>query len=290
MPTEAESLYRTIKVGPQPSGFAAQVTGLDLSRPLKAEVLAEVKAAWARHGVLAFPDQPLTLDELEAFTLQIGPFGDDPYVKPMPGHPNVLEVRREPDEKVTPFGGNWHSDWSFQAQPPAATILRSETIPPVGGDTLYCDAASAYDALSDAMKARLAPLRAVHSASRAYGPNSAYSRELDIRSMPIIVSPEADKTYVHPLVRTHPVTGRKALFVSPVYTVGIEGMTPNDADPLLAELHQHLVQDRFIYRHHWKAGMVVIWDNRCTMHNALGGYDGHRRVMHRTTVAGDAPV
>ena len=290
MPTDAQSRYRTIQVAPQPTGFGAEVTGLDLARPLNAETLTEVKAAWASHGVLAFPDQPLTLDELEAFTQQIGPFGDDPYVKPMPGHPNVLEVRREPDETVTPFGGAWHSDWSFQACPPAATILRSETIPPVGGDTLYCDATRAYDALSDAMKARLAPLRAVHSASRAYGPNSVYSRELDVRSMPIIVSPEADKTYVHPLVRTHPVTGRKALFVSPVYTVGIEGMAPNDADPLLAELHQHLVQDRFIYRHHWKPGMVVIWDNRCTMHNALGGYDGHRRVMHRTTVAGDAPV
>jgi taurine dioxygenase len=237
-----------------------------------------------------FPDQPLTLEQLEAFTLQFGPFGHDPYVKPMEGHPNVLEVRREPDEKVTPFGGNWHSDWSFQAQPPAATILRSEIIPPVGGDTLYCDAASAYEALPDATKAKLAALRAIHSASKAYGPDSAYSRELHLRAMPIIVSPEADKTYVHPLVRTHPVTGRKALFISPVYTVGIEGMAPNAADPLLAELYKHLVQDQFIYRHRWRPGMVVIWDNRCTMHNALGGYDGHRRVMHRTTVAGEAPI
>ena len=287
---EAQSAWRTIKVAPQETGFGAEITGLDLSRPLEAATLAEVKDAWARHGVVAFPGQPLTLDELEAFTLQIGPFGDDPYVKPMAGHPNVLEVRREPDEKVTPFGGNWHSDWSFQARPPAATILRSEIIPPVGGDTLYCDAARAYDALPQATKDKVAPLRAVHSASRAYGPNSAYSRELHLRAMPIIVSPEADKTYVHPLVRTHPVTGRKALFVSPVYTVGIEGMAPNEADPLLADLHQHLVQDRFIYRHHWQAGMVVIWDNRCTMHNALGGYDGHRRVMHRTTVAGETPV
>ena len=287
---EAQSAWRTIKVAPQETGFGAEITGLDLSRPLEAATLAEVKDAWARHGVVAFPGQPLTLDELEAFTLQIGPFGDDPYVKPMAGHPNVLEVRREPDEKVTPFGGNWHSDWSFQARPPAATILRSEIIPPVGGDTLYCDAARAYDALPQATKDKVAPLRAVHSASRAYGPNSAYSRELHLRAMPIIVSPEADKTYVHPLVRTHPVTGRKALFVSPVYTVGIEGMAPDEADPLLADLHQHLVQDRFIYRHHWQAGMVVIWDNRCTMHNALGGYDGHRRVMHRTTVAGETPV
>jgi len=290
MPTEAQSAWQTIKVTPQATGFGAWITGVDLSQPLAAEALAEVKAAWARHGVVVFPEQPLTLDQLEAFTLQMGPFGDDPYVKPMAGHPNVLEVRREPDEKVTPFGGNWHSDWSFQARPPAATILRSETIPPVGGDTLYCDAASAYESLPQAMKDQLAPLRAVHSASRAYGPQSAYSRELHLRAMPIIVSPEADKTYVHPLVRTHPVTGRKALFVSPVYTVGIEGMAPNEADPLLAQLHKHLVQDQFIYRHHWTPGMVVIWDNRCTMHNALGGYDGHRRVMHRTTVAGEAPV
>ena len=287
---EAQSAWRTIKVAPQETGFGAEITGVDLSQPLEAATLAEVKAAWARHGVVVFPEQPLTLDELERFTLQIGPFGDDPYVKPMAGHPNVLEVRREPDEKVTPFGGNWHSDWSFQAQPPAATILRSEIIPPVGGDTLYCDAAGAYDALPQATRDKLAPLRAVHSASRAYGPNSAYAKELHLRAMPIIVSPEADKTYVHPLVRTHPVTGRKALFVSPVYTVGIEGMAPNEADPLLADLHRHLVQDQFIYRHHWKAGMVVIWDNRCTMHNALGGYDGHRRVMHRTTVAGETPV
>ena len=290
MPTEAQSAWRTIRVAPQPTGFGAEITGVDLSRPLATDALAEVKAAWAQHSVVVFPGQPLTLDQLEAFTLQMGAFGDDPYVKPMEGHPNVLEVRREPDEKVTPFGGNWHSDWSVQARPPAATILRSETIPPVGGDTLYCDAASAYEALPQATKDKLAPLRAVHSASRAYGPQSAYSRELHLRAMPIIVSPEADKTYVHPLVRTHPVTGRKALFVSPVYTVGIEGMAPNDADPLLAELHRHLVQDQFIYRHHWTPGMVVIWDNRCTMHNALGGYDGHRRVMHRTTVAGEAPV
>lgn len=287
---DAQSAYRTITVKPHAHGFGAEVAGLDLRGPLPDDVLAEVKAAWAAHGVLSFPDQPLSLDELEAFTLQMGPFGDDPYVAPMPGHPNVLEVRREPDETLTPFGGAWHSDWSFQPQPPAATILRSEVIPPVGGDTLYCDATRAYEALDPATKARLAPLKAVHSASRAYGPKSGYARELDQRSMPIIVSPEADKTHAHPLVRTHPVTGRKALFISPVYTVGIEGMAPDQGDPLLSELYKHLTQEQFIYRQVWREGMVVIWDNRCTMHNALGGYDGHRRVMHRTTVAGDTPV
>jgi taurine dioxygenase len=290
MTIAAETAYRTITVRPQPSGFGAEVTGLDLRRPLPAPVLAEVKAAWAAHAVVCFPGQPLTLDELEAFTLQIGPFGQDPYVAPMPGHPNVLEVRREANETLTPFGGAWHSDWSFQETPPAATILRSEIVPPVGGDTLFSDAAAAYEALDAATRAKLASLRAVHSATRAYGPKSGYARELDQRSMPIIVSPEADKTWAHPLVRTHPVTGRKSLFISPVYTIGIEGLAPDQADPLLADLYRHMTQDRFIYRHRWQAGMVLMWDNRCTMHNAEGGYDGHRRVMHRTTVAGEVPV
>ena len=201
MPQDAQSAYRTITVKPRAHGFGAEVAGLDLRAPLPEAVLAEVKAAWAAHAVLSFPDQPLSLDELEAFTLQIGSFGDDPYVAPMPGHPNVLEVRREPDETLTPFGGAWHSDWSFQPAPPAATILRSEIIPPVGGDTLYCDASRAYDALDEATKTKLASLKAVHSATRAYGPKSAYSRELDLRSMPIIVSPDADKT--HEIGRAH---------------------------------------------------------------------------------------
>lgn len=282
--------YDTIRVQPCEGGFGAEITGLDLSQPLPAQTLADVKAAWAAHAVVSFPDQPLTLDQLEAFTQQIGPFGEDPYVKPMDGHPNVLEVRREPSETLTPFGGNWHSDWSFLPTPPAATILRSEVIPPKGGDTLFCDTSAAYEALDEATQAKLASLRAVHSASRAYGLKSNFAKELDQRSMPIIVSPEAEKTFAHPLVRTHPVTGRKSLFISPVYTVGVEGMTPDEAAAILAPLFAHMLQPRFIHRHAWRVGMVLMWDNRCTMHNAEGGYDGHLRVMHRTTVAGEAPV
>ncbi|MEW5686683.1 MAG: TauD/TfdA family dioxygenase [Pseudomonadota bacterium] len=281
---------RALAVEAQASGFGATLRGVDLAAPLPADDLADVKAAWARHGVVAFPDQPLTLEQLEAFTLQVGPYGEDPFIKPMTGHPNVLELRREPDEKATNFGAGWHSDWSFQPIPPAATILRSEVVPPVGGDTLFVDAATAYDELSEAMKAVLAPLRAVHSASRPYGTKGIFARETEKRTMQIVSSPEAEKTHVHPLVRTHPVTGRKALFVSPVYTVGIEGMTEEEGGAILNFLYKHLTQDRFIYRHRWQAGMVLMWDNRCTMHLAEGGYDGHLRVMHRTTVAGDVPV
>ena len=285
-----EDATRTITVKPQPTGFGAEITGLDLSTPLPAAVMAEVRAAWAAHGVVAFPGQPLSLDALEAFTLAMGGFGHDPYIKPMDGHPNVLELRREPDEKATNFGAGWHSDWSFQATPPAATLLRSEVIPPVGGDTLFVDACRAYEALSPTMQAMIAPLRAIHSASRSYGTQGVFAKDTRARTMQIIVSEEADKTQTHPLVRTHPVTGRKALFISPVYTVAIEGLTPAESEALLGYLFKHLTQDEFIYRHRWQAGMLLMWDNRCTMHFAEGGYDGHLRLMHRTTVAGDAPV
>ncbi|HEX3363581.1 TauD/TfdA family dioxygenase, partial [Phenylobacterium sp.] len=264
--------------------------GLDLSRPLPEQVLAEVKAAWARHGVVAFPDQPLSLEAQEAFTEAMGGFGHDPYIKPMDGHPNVLELRREPDEKAMNFGAGWHSDWSFQEAPPAATILHSKVVPPVGGDTLFVDACRAYEALSPTMQAMLAPLRAVHSARQSYGTKGVFAKDTAKRTMQIIVSEEADGSLAHPLVRTHPVTGRKALFVSPVYTVGIEGLTPEEAKAILGFLFAHLTQAEFIYRHRWREQMLLMWDNRCTMHFAEGGYDGHLRLMHRTTVAGDKPM
>ncbi|MDP3854856.1 TauD/TfdA family dioxygenase [Phenylobacterium sp.] len=278
-----------ITVTPQDTGFGALIEGVDLSRPLPPAVLEAVKAAWARHSVVAFPGQPLSLEALEAFTQAIGPFGVDPFIAPMADHPNVLELRREPDEKATNFGAGWHSDWSFQKTPPAATLLRSQVVPPVGGDTLFADCSRAYEALSPVMQAMLAPMRAVHSASRAYGTQGVFAKETAKRTMEIIVSPEADKTLTHPLVRTHPVTGRKALFVSPVYTVGIEGMTVPESQAILGFLFAHIVQDAFVYRHKWRKDMLLMWDNRCTVHFAEGGYDGHLRVMHRTTVAGEVP-
>ncbi len=286
----AQKAYSTLSVTPEASGFGAVVEGIDLSRPLAEAVRRDLLAAWAEHAVLSFPNQTLSLDQLEAATLQFGPFGVDPFIKPMAGHPNVLELRREPDETATNFGAGWHSDWSFQPEPPAATLLHAQVVPPVGGDTLFADCAGAYDALSPAMKALLAPLRAVHSASRAYGTQGVFARETEKRTMQIVVSPEADKTHAHPLVRTHPVSGRKALFVSPVYTVGIEGVTPEEGQAILGFLFRHMTQEAFVFRHRWAKDTLLIWDNRRTVHFAEGGYDGHLRVMHRTTVAGEVPV
>lgn len=279
-----------VTVTPNPSGFGAQITGLDIGRPLPADQLAAVKAAWAAHSVVWFPDQPLDHDQLEAFTLQFGDFGDDPYVKPLADRPHILEVRREPDETLSVFGGAWHSDWSFQAHPPAATILHSKVVPPVGGDTEFADGYRAFEALSPTMQRILEGLTTIHSAGRPYGAKGFYANEGEGRSMQIISCVEAESQQQHPLVRVHPVSGRKSLFVNPIYTLGVAGMTAPESEALLGFLYRHMLQDEFVYRHKWRPDMLIMWDNRCALHNATGGYDGHRRVMHRTTVAGEQPI
>ena len=278
-----------LSVTPNTTGFGAEVTGLDLSRSLPRAQLDAVKAAFLAHGVLWFPEQPLTHDQLEAFTLQIGPFGWDPYVAPLADRPHILEVRREPDETASPFGGSWHSDWSFQETPPAATILHAKVVPPVGGDTLYADGIAAYEALTPAFRRLLAPLRTIHSAERPYGPKGFYAGEQGRKGMTILSSPEAEKRYAHPLVRTLD-DGRKALFVNPIYTLAIEGFSEAESTALLGFLFRHMTLDQFVYRHHWAPDMLTMWDNRRAIHNAQGGYDGHLRVMHRTTVAGGRPT
>ncbi|VVO07481.1 (R)-phenoxypropionate/alpha-ketoglutarate-dioxygenase [Pseudomonas fluorescens] len=285
-----ESDFRHIHVEPEAHGFGARVTGISIDQPLATAVLEEVKKAWARHSVIYFPDQPLSHTQLEAFTLQFGEFGIDPYIVPIEAHPHILELRREADEKAVNFGAQWHSDWSFQEQPPAGTILHSKITPPVGGDTLFADGYRAYDDLSETMKGLMNHLVAIHSASMPYGKNGLFAKETEARSMKIVVSEDADKTWPHPLVRVHPVTGRKSLYVSPVYTQGIQGLTHGESTALLTYLYQHMVQDTYVYRHRWAPNMLTLWDNRCTLHNAEGGYDGHLRLMHRTTISGERPV
>lgn len=279
-----------IRIDPDANGFSATACGLDLRKPLSEDQAQAIHRAWADHGVLVFPDQAIDHDDLERFTLSLGAFGLDPFIEAMPDHPHILELRRKPDEKASNFGAAWHSDWSFQACPPSGTILHSKVIPPVGGDTLYADGQRAWDALSETMKSMLVGLRAVHSAAFAYGPRGVLAKDADERTMKIVVSKDAERTEIHPLVRTHPVSGRKSLFVNPVYTVAIEGLNPIENFTLLKFLYDHMVNDEFVYRHRWQENMLVLWDNRSVTHFAEGGYDGHLRLMHRTTLAGDRPV
>ncbi len=282
--------YATIGVEPMAEGFGACITGLSLSQPLPAAALAELKIAWARHSVLFFPEQPMSHAQLEAFTLQMGGFGHDPYIVPMPGHPNILELRREATETATNFGAAWHSDWSFQERPPAGTLLHAKVVPPVGGDTLFADAYRAYESLSPPLQQWLCTLRTVHSATRSYGSKGVYADASAQRAMQFRTGADAETTWQHPLVRTHPVTGRKALYVNPVYTLAIDGLNAKESALILGHLFELIVQPQFIYRHRWQPDMLTMWDNRCTLHNAEGGYDGHLRLMHRCTIAGDVPV
>lgn len=281
----------SITVSPEAHGFGASITGCQLNA-LSEDDVKEIKKAWYKHSVVYFPDQPLSLEELENFTQAMGEFGKDPFIKPMENHPHILELERKPDETATNFGAAWHSDWSFQETPPSATILHSKIIPPVGGDTLFSDNYRAFEKLSPVMQNLLKNLRANHSANFAYSPKGilAHEDKTKTRTMKILYDESAEEVRSHPLVRLHPESGRYALFVNPVYTTGIEGMTQEESFILLSFLYQHLQKDEFIYRHHWQANMLVIWDNRCVNHLAEGGYNGHHRLMHRTTVKGEIPV
>ncbi|MEO2169391.1 MAG: TauD/TfdA family dioxygenase, partial [bacterium] len=226
---------------------------------------------------------------LERFSSAVGPFGEDPYLGSLADHPHIVELGREPEEKSYVFGAAWHSDWSFQEAPPSATILHSKEVPPVGGDTLFADSRAAFDALDDEIKDRLRGLRAVHSAAAAYGPQGILQTDPNPSTTKIIISEEAEARRSHPVLRHHQESGRTALYVNPVYTIEIEGMEAAASRDLLGALYLHLVKEEFIYCHHWQPEMLVMWDNRVTMHQAQGGYEGYRRLMHRTTVQGEVP-
>jgi taurine dioxygenase len=271
-----------VTVAPGPCG--AEVRGVDLRTPLDAALLAELRALWLQHLVLAFPDQHLTVPQLEQFATGIGPYGSDPFFHAVPGHPHVAQVRREADETTTLFADNWHSDWSFLASPPAATLLHGDVIPPVGGDTLFANQYHAWDALPAALKATLADRQGVHSARRGYARQGRYGEGDTGRSMSIRYDDSALATQLHPIARRHPETGRTALFVSPGYTIGIDGLPDNEAQAVLRELFEHQGRDEFVHRQSWRTGMLVMWDNRCLVHAATGGYQGHRRLLHRITV------
>ena len=265
--------------------FGAVVHGLDLRRPVDPATAERLRQAWLRHQVLVFPDQDLSFADLEAFANVFGPIGEDPYFRPIPGQAHVVALTREAKETSPLFADVWHSDWSFMASPPAATMLYGVEIPPAGGATLFADQYAAHGALPADLQERVEGLMGIHSAQRGYSKEGLYGDRDVGRSMAIVASDTARATQLHPLVRTHPETGRRALYCSLAYTVGIDGMEEGDAKALLGELFGYLANDEYVYRHVWSPGMVVLWDNRCLLHSATGGYDGHRRELHRLTIA-----
>jgi len=272
-----------------PSGArcGATIDGVRLHEPLSSDLIAELRAQWLEHKVLIFPKQRLTPSQLVAFSEQFGEIGEDPFFGHINEHPKVAAVQRDAHEKTAIFAEIFHSDWSFLGVPPAGTVLYGITIPPIGGETLFADQCMAYQQLPDDLRDQVEDLVAIHSAALGYAPDGAYGEDDQAlgRSMKILPSERARESYSHPLIRTHRENGSKALFSSAAYITGFEGVAREESEALLMSLYAHQTQTEFIYKHRWEAGMVVMWDNRSLLHAATGGYDGHDRLLHRTTIA-----
>jgi taurine dioxygenase len=274
----------TLRIEPSGVGCGALIRGVDLSRPHSLAEIDLIRSAWLEHQVIGICDQDLEISDLERFAAALGPDGNDPFIASIAGHPRVVEVRREADETTPVFAEAWHSDWSFLEASPAGTLLYGKVIPPIGGDTLFANQYAAYEALSEAMKSRIAGLRGIHSARRSYSPGGVYGERDKGRSMAIRYSERAMATQLHPVVRRHLETGRPALFVNMGYTIGIDGLSEADSAALLTELFAHQTQPKFVYRHTWSPGLLTLWDNRCLLHTATGGYQGHQRLLWRITI------
>jgi taurine dioxygenase len=265
--------------------LGAEISGIDLSRPLARDELAELRRLWLEHLVIFFRDQHLTEQQYMAFAAQFGEPVEYPFVKGLDGYPKIIEVKKLEHERAA-FGAIWHSDTAYLARPPMASMLLARELPPFGGDTLFANMVLAFDSLSAGLKKLLEGLKAVNSSAKA---DVTKTREDRIKDSG---TEEAKKEYAaeHPVVRTHPETGRKALYVNPAHTVRFAGWTEEESAPLLGYLFDFQVKPEFTCRFSWRPGSIALWDNRCAQHNPVNDYHGHRRLMHRITLAGDVPA
>jgi len=276
-----------LKVTPGGGSAGAYVTGIDVATA-DAEAVAGITKALNDHLVVALPDQKLTLEDMERFTDALGGKDVTPYVVPIEGHPFVIRILKEPHEKVN-FANAWHTDLSYLEAPPRFTVLYCLETPDHGGDTIWANQYLALDTLSPGLRDSLMGLEAVHSAGPAYGTGAYLDSVKDKISTKIAPSKDAYAEQTHPMVISHPDTGRAALYVNQVYTQRIAGWSKPESDGLLNHLYRHAVNENFTWRLKWAKGMLAIWDNRSTQHFALNDYHGYRREMVRTSVKGAKP-
>lgn len=291
--------YAHIEAVPLAAAMGAEIRGVDLSRLGDAQ-FAEVEDALFRHKMIYFRSQQITHGDQEAFSLRFGPFAEDAYTRGVEGHPDVQPVVKEADAKVAMiFGSGWHTDSPFLPRPPAISMLYGVDIPPYGGDTIWANSALAWAMLSERMQQILAPLEVhmsmqnvVAVAQQVVSPDdSPLGRIAATRDTGRLSEELARKVEgaFHPLVRTHPRTGEKALYCDRTYAVGIGGLRPEEARPILDFLVEHVTQPAFTCRLRWQPGTLAVWDNRLCLHQAFNDHDGFRREMYRTTVAGETP-
>jgi taurine dioxygenase len=271
---------------PLTTNLGAVVSGVNLADDLSTETVQDIRDGLLLHHVLFFRDQSLTPEQQIAFGQRFGELDEHPFVVGRSDHPEVLEVITEPDDVVN-FGGGWHIDVTFLEEPDMGSILYAVELPKTGGDTLFSDLHSAYDALSTTMKGLLDGLKCVHSPGATYGEGGLHSKQ---KGMTTKNAENAFSKVEHPLVRTHPETGRKGLYMNPAFTTGIVGMRADESSALLQFLYKHAAKEIFTCRFRWEQGSVAMWDNRSVMHYALLDYKGQRRHMRRITIKGDRPV
>ena len=270
----------TLDIRPIAGALGAEILGADLSRDLRADTIAEIRQAFLDHLVVFFRDQSLSPAQFMAFARCIGTPMEYPFVKGIEEFREITAVVKRPEQTIA-FGGNWHTDTTYFPEPPMATMLLARELPPRGGDTQFANQYLAYEALSDGMKSLLSGLRWVSRSDKAEASRTREDRSTAERTVLV-----AD----HPVVRTHPESGRKSLFVNLAHSAHFLGMTEAESAGLLRFLFQHQIRPAFTCRFRWAPGSLALWDNRCTLHSAINDYNGFRREMHRITLAGDVPV
>ena len=275
---------KTISIRPVAGALGAEISGVDLSRDLSEDTIAEIRQALLDHLVIFFRDQDISPEQHLAFTRRFGDLVQYPLVKGLEGYPDIIPVVKLEHEKVN-FGGLWHTDTTYLEEPPLGSVLLARELPPAGGDTLFANLYLAYETLSDGMKELLAPLKGINVSSKAQVSETRKERLKTGAKAPA----DTVLSATHPVVRTHPETGRKALYVSFAHTVRFEGMSEEESQPILDYLFEHQIKPEFTCRFSWEPGSIAFWDNRSTLHNPVNDYHGYKRVMHRITLAGDKP-
>lgn len=282
--------YRYLRVNPLTGGLGAELFGVNLAETLADDVISEIRRALLEFQVIFFRDQDMTPEQQRDLGKRFGELHVHEYVKGLDDTPEVMRIIKTEADTYN-FGGTWHSDVTYHETPPLGSILFALEVPDVGGDTLFANQYLAYETLSDGMKELLEGRTATHSSEPIYGKTGAFN--MRYQGSASMSKPKNDMPIIEteqPIFRTHPETGRKALYVNGNFTIRIAGLPEADSAPILQRLYQHATAPDFCCRFRWKKGSVAFWDNRCVQHYAVNDYAGQRRVMHRVTVIGDRPV
>jgi taurine dioxygenase len=282
--------YEQIEVRPISGVLGAEIFGPDLAKPLDRRVFEEIHQALLDYGVIFLRSQHLSHEDQLQFCRHFGPLDIHPIAVGMEEYPEIIRVHKPAGESAS-FGVGWHTDNSFFERPSMATCLYAHEVPPFGGDTLFASMERAYDALSDTLKGWLDSAVAVHSASRAYDPkNTGDAKYQGKAAINYTYSDAISNEVEHPVLRTHPETGRKSLYVNAMFTQQILGLHEAESEALLRLLFEHCVRPEFSCRFRWESGSLALWDNRCVQHYALDDYREYERLLYRVTISGDRPI